>query len=482
MKPIGTVLVLSDTPGAWQKAAVTLTSLGHRLFRVVTEADALSRLADVKIDVLVAEADRETVASRLEFLGNLQGPGLDILCVLVCAPDVPIDLATIREAGVHQILRAPGDADQIALVIERGLEAREIARRHRLLARDIEVSGPANALGMPADDAPLAGEIRHFEKLVYVGEAMAELCALAREAARTSLPVLIQGEPGSGKELLARAVHYHSARREGAFIVRGCDAMEDGALAAALFAEGVSSARTAGGGGLLNAASGGTLFIDGVCNLSSASQAALLRLILACEGGGSRVPAVDIRVIAATTNPLADRVAEGAFRQDLYCRLRSFELDIPPLREREEDIPALAAFFMARYAAAMHRRILGMSTQVLEKLAAHAFPGNVRELESEIRRMVALARDGDYLTARMLSPALLASVERKHLASDSDFAPEGGTLKEKIESLEKHLVSEALARHRWNRSRVAEELGLSRVGLANKIKRYKLDGAPRRMV
>jgi two-component system response regulator HupR/HoxA len=144
------------------------------------------------------------------------------------------------------------------------------------------------------------------------------------------------------------------------------------------------------------------------------------------------------------------------------------------LRERPDDIPALAEFLAAKHSDAIGRKTLGISASALEKLMAFAFPGNVRELENEIRRMVSLTKDGEYLTTQTMSPALLAAVPRKP-ACNGGFAPEGGTLKDRVESLEKHVVAEALARHRWNQSRAADELGLSRVGLANKIRRYGLD-------
>ena len=152
---------------------------------------------------------------------------------------------------------------------------------------------------------------------------------------------------------------------------------------------------------------------------------------------------------------------------------------MPPLRDRPDDIPALAEFFAAKHSDAIGRKILGLSAGVVEKLVAFDFPGNVRELENEIRRMVALAKDGEYLTTQNLSPMLLAAPPRDAPARHG-FAPVGATLKDKVENLEKHLVREVLQRHRWNQSRAASELGLSRVGLANKIRRYDLDGADRR--
>ena len=180
-----------------------------------------------------------------------------------------------------------------------------------------------------------------------------------------------------------------------------------------------------------------------------------------------------MRIIAAANKSLRALVAAKEFRQDLYFRLCGFEMEVPPLRERPDDIPVLADFFAAKHADAICRKILGISAGVIEKLIAYDFPGNVRELESEIRRMVALARDGEYLTTQTMSQPLLAAMPARASRANG-FVPEGTSLKDMVESLEKRVIGEALLRHRWNQSRAAGELGLSRVGLANKIKRYDL--------
>ena len=166
-----------------------------------------------------------------------------------------------------------------------------------------------------------------------------------------------------------------------------------------------------------------------------------------------------MRIVAASNRPLKALAAAGKFRQDLYFRLRGFELEVPPLRERPDDIPALAEFFAAKHRDAIGRKVLGISAGALGKLTAYDFPGNVRELENEIRRMVALAKDGDYLTTESMSPAILAAAPRAPRRANG-FTPEGATLKEKVESLERQLVGEVLLRHRWNQSRAANEFGL----------------------
>jgi two-component system response regulator HupR/HoxA len=231
--------------------------------------------------------------------------------------------------------------------------------------------------------------------------------------------------------------------------------------------------------GLFRAADGGTIFLDEISDASPSFQVALLRFLQEGEVrpiGADKSERCNVRIIAAASHPLRDLVAAGKYRQDLYFGLRGFELETPPLRDRPDDIPVLAEFFAAKYSEAIGRKIFGISAGAIDRLVGFDFPGNVRELENEVRRMVELAKDGEYLTTENMSPSLLATPSRRARASKG-FVPTGATLRDKVESLEKHLVDEVLKRHRWNQSRAAGELGLSRVGLANKIKRYKIDHA-----
>ena len=182
-----------------------------------------------------------------------------------------------------------------------------------------------------------------------------------------------------------------------------------------------------------------------------------------------------LRIIAACNRPLRKLVNEGRFREDLYYRLRGFELRIPPLRERPEDIPPLVAHMLEKYGKVASRQIAGMTPDAMARLCAYSFPGNVRELEAEIRRLIALASDGEFITERHLPPdiARIAPPPIARLNNTNLILP-GQTLKEKVEALEEWLVRNTLARCNWNYTRAANELGLSRVGLANKIKRYEI--------
>ena len=480
MDSSGTVLITARTPDDWSATVELLgDEHGYRVMVTRSCAEAATIMDHMHVDLVIAE-DAPDIDGR-GLLAGLRVSHPEAIRVLALDEDCPVTATAIAAPAVYQFIRKPLDAQQIGLVVKRGLEARELARRHRLLSREFKVSGNSMLFG-ESHGVPLQRESQRFEKLVFVSEKMAELCDLARKAARSEMPILIHGETGTGKELLARAIHYSSSRRASPLLIQNCGGMPDDLLHSELFGHkigafpGAISDRL----GLFRAADGGTVFLDEISEVSPAFQISLLRFLQEGEVkplGSDQTQICDVRIIAAASPSLRTLVSAGKYRQDLYFRLRGFELEVPPLRDRPDDISVLAEFFAAKHSDAIARKILGISAGVIDKLVCFDFPGNVRELENEIRRMVALAKDGEYLTTQNLSPAVLAAPPRKPQGSGG-FVPEGATLKDKVESLEKHLVGEVLLRHRWNQSRAASELGLSRVGLANKIKRYDLDGTP----
>jgi two-component system, NtrC family, response regulator HupR/HoxA len=477
MEQAGTVLAVTSNVGAWSAPLSVLSDQhDYRVLLARSSVEAVEALSNAHVDLIIAEDGREGV----NFLSGLRISHPDIIRVLVVDANSQLSRQAVSPAAIYQFVREPLDAEQIGLLVKRALETRELARRHRLLSREFKFSGES-ILSNGRDAIALRAESHRFEKLVYVSEKMSELCELARKAAKTELPILIQGETGTGKELLARAIHYNSARRSSPLMVQNCGGVPDELLQSEMFGHkrGAFTGAISDRLGLFRAADGGTVFLDEISEVSPSFQVSLLRFLQEGEVkplGSDRTETCNVRIIAASNKPLSALVAAGKFRQDLYFRLRGFEFEVPPLRDRPDDIPALAEFLAAKHSDAIGRKTLGISASALEKLVAFEFPGNVRELENEIRRMVALTKDGEYLTTQTMSPTLLAAAPRK-LANNNRFAPEGATLKDQVESLEKHIVAEALARHRWNQSRAADELGLSRVGLANKIRRYGLDRA-----
>lgn len=472
----GTVLIVAQHDHEWAAVIEQLTDqFGYRVLIVHTGTEVTATLLGVHADLVVVEAGGN-IADGVALLTELRVTHPDIVRLLVLEADAGPASQAISQGAIFQFLRKPLDTEQVCLMIERGLETRELARRHRILSREFKFPGDAAIFG-ERQTIPLRVESQRFEKLVYVSEKMVELCDLARQAARTDLPILIQGETGTGKELLARAVHYNSLRRSSPLLVQNCGGMSDELLHSELFGHkrGAFTGAISDRLGLFRAADGGTVLLDEISEVSPSFQVSLLRFLQEGEVkplGSDRTLSCKVRVVAASNRSLKMLVGKGEFRQDLYFRLKGFEFEVPPLRDRREDIPALAEFFAAKHAEALGRKILGISAKLIEKLIAYDFPGNIRELENEIRRMVALTKDGEYLTTRHLSPAMLDAVPRRDVRAQGGFALDGTTLREQVESLERQLVRETLGRHRWNQSRAAEELGLSRLGLANKIKRY----------
>ena len=319
----------------------------------------------------------------------------------------------------------------------------------------------------------------------FVGDSPAAtfLRTAIERVATSDAKVLISGESGSGKEVVARTIHARSPRAVRPFVAVNCAGIPENLLESELFGhlKGSFTGAHRDKPGKLEMADGGTVFLDEISDVSPAFQVSLLRFLQEGEVkplGTHQTRHCNVRIIAASNQNLKELVDQKKFRRDLYYRLRGFELNIPPLRERPDDIPVLAEHAAQKYAESLHKKVPGISADALQRLKVHPFPGNVRELENEVRRMVALAGDGEFLSAKLMSPEFARLVPREARAAGPSFAEARGSVKDKVEALEMHLVAQSLLAHRWNHSRAARDLGLSRVGLANKIKRYKLDRKP----
>lgn len=451
-------------------------------YTVVTAASVAetSRLLEGhEVDLVLCDQQMPEM-SGVDFLHQLRISHPEVVRILITGYTDPHDIIkAINEAAVYQFIPKPWQPEQLQLIIKRALESCELARRHRYLSRELKFA--EDVLWKQNDRmVRLLQDIYEFDKLVFASDAMVEVCNLARKAAVTDLPVLIQGETGTGKELMSRAVHFFSGRKSFPFLAQNCGAFPDELLHSELFGHkrGAFTGAISDRLGLFPAADGGTVFLDEISEVSPSFQVSLLRFLQEGEVkplGTNQTRQCNIRIIAATNRPLAELVQQGKFRRDLYYRLRGFEINIPPLRERRDDIPVLAEHAVHKYAESINRKIAGIGSEVIQRLKAYAFPGNVRELENEMRRMVAMAEDGEILTVKHMSPDLARLTAPPDKVLPTDFLAGAGTLKERVEALEMHLVTQTLLKHKWNHSRAARELGLSRVGLANKVRRYKLD-------
>jgi transcriptional regulator with PAS, ATPase and Fis domain len=314
-----------------------------------------------------------------------------------------------------------------------------------------------------------------YDNMIGKSKPMQTLYTLLDKIKTADSTVMIQGENGTGKELIAKAIHYNSVRKDKPFVIQNCSAFNDNLLESELFGhiKGSFTGAVKDKKGLFEAADKGTFFLDEIGDTSPQMQVKLLRVLQ--EGtftpvGSTEMRKVDVRIIAATNRNLKEMVEAGTFREDLYYRLNVINIRVPSLRERKEDIPLLSEFFLQKAAdKGAPKKIL--TKRALEKLYDYPWPGNVRELQNEVERIVVLSGSETKLTADMLSPKILEVGEKAKVQG----ARVHGKLKDALEELERDLIKEGLRRTGWNKSRLAKELGISRAGLIMKVEKYGLD-------
>lgn len=316
-----------------------------------------------------------------------------------------------------------------------------------------------------------------YDNMIGKSKPMQNLYALLDKIKTADSTVLIQGENGTGKELIAKAIHYNSQRKDKAFVIQNCSAFNDNLLESELFGhvKGSFTGAIRDKKGLFEMADKGTFFLDEIGDTSPTMQVKLLRVLQ--EGtfipvGAVESRRVDTRIIAATNRNLKEMVEAGTFREDLYYRLNVINIHVPSLRDRKEDIPFLAEFFLNKAQSANGsgpKKIL--TKRAFEKLYDYAWPGNVRELQNEMERLIVLAGAESKITADMLSPKILELGDKTKVQG----ARLHGKLKDALEDLERDMIREGLRRTGWNKSKLAKELGISRAGLIMKVEKYGLD-------
>jgi Nif-specific regulatory protein len=311
-----------------------------------------------------------------------------------------------------------------------------------------------------------------FDSIIGESAPMKEVFSQLQKVLDTRATVCIEGETGTGKELIASAIHYQSKRGEKMFVAQNCAAMPENLLESELFGHKKGSFTSADSDkkGLFEIADNGTLFLDEVGEMPLSLQAKLLRVLQ--EGtirpvGATTEHQVDVRIICATNRDLAAEVEKGTFRQDLYYRLMVFPIRLPPLRDRVDDIPLLAEHFLRRYCQEYGVNVAGFSQEALDAMAAYNWPGNIRELENEIQRLVIQCDPNAWIEVSDLSARL-----RKVEGTLARIAPKKGTLKEMMGQVERWLLAEALRDHDGNKTRTAQTLGITREGLHKKLSKY----------
>ncbi|MBI5501552.1 MAG: sigma 54-interacting transcriptional regulator [Deltaproteobacteria bacterium] len=312
-------------------------------------------------------------------------------------------------------------------------------------------------------------ERRQLRGIIGKSAPMNEVSRQIEKVVDTRVTVLIEGETGTGKELVASAVHYQSRRRDKLFVAQNCAALPENLLESELFGHkrGAFTGADHDKKGLFEIADGGTLFLDEVSEMPVALQGKLLRALQDGEFrplGGTQARRVDVRVVAATNRKLEECVKNGSFREDLYYRLRVFPIRVPPLRERKDDIPLLVDFFLRKYGREFGKEVRGISAAAMESLRHHDWPGNVRELENEVQRLVIQIEPGDEIR-----PEHISSRVRRVDALVGEIAPQGSSLHEMMDDVERWILRRTLEETGGNRTAAAKKLGISREGLHKKL-------------
>ena len=310
-----------------------------------------------------------------------------------------------------------------------------------------------------------------FKDVIGSSEPMLRMFELIEKVIHTPTTVLIQGETGTGKELIARVIHYNGPLKDHPFVAENCGALPEGLLESELFGhiKGSFTGAISNKKGLFEMADGGTIFLDEIGEMSPLMQIKLLRVLQ--EGqfrpvGDNKTRKINVRVIAATNKNLSEEIAKGNFREDLYYRINVFQITPPPLRERREDIPSLASHFLKKYASRLNKPTPSLPPHTIDLLTRYNWPGNVRELENEMERALTMAAGGDFLHVDLLSTKIKG--KRTTNAGEIIETP-SGSLKDAVKQVEKRMIFEALNESGGNRSQAAKSLGLSRQGLLNKI-------------
>ena len=422
--------------------------------------EALKRIEERAIDVVVLDIMMPQI-DGMEVLQRVKEAHPEIEVVMVTGLSQVDTAVRSMKLGAFDYLPKPFDPDELKQVVERALE------RRRLLRED---AGP--------DATP--GRYR-FENIVGSSPRMQEVFRLVAKCAPTSTTILLTGESGTGKEVVARAIHYNSLRKDDPFVAVDCTALSENLLESELFGHvnGAFTGAIVSKRGLFDVASGGTLFLDEIGNLPLAIQAKLLRVVQEREFkavGDTRTQSANVRLVAATNKDLRAMVVQGTFREDLFYRINFFPIRLPPLRERRDDVPALAYHFLREHGRELGKEADGISEDAMNVLQQYDWPGNVRELQNAVQRALILCAD------KMIRVAHVAGALGGSEAEQADVPRTGDELKrskkaareKSVEAIEKAFVLEALKRNAWNVTRSAEETGMQRTNFQALMKKHHI--------
>jgi two-component system response regulator AtoC len=455
------LLLIEDEASLREAIAEQLADHGYEVDQADSGEAAIARLADFAYDIIITDLRLPGIDGSAVVEAAV-GRYPDLIAIVVTGYGTLKDAVDAIKRGARDFVSKPFQIDELLHVLDSALEQRRLRSENAYLRAQLE-------------------ERYRFEGVVGKSRAMAHLFQLLETVAATNSTLLIAGETGTGKEVVARAIHHNSPRRVHRFVALNCSAIPETLLEAELFGHvrGAFTGAVANRLGRLEQAHKGTLFLDEVGTMSAALQMKLLRVLQEREFervGDSHTTRVDVRVIAATNNDLGRMVADGLFREDLFYRLNVIPVQLPSLRERKEDIPLLVQHFLEKFGAdrVSSRPGVTVSQEAMRRLMAYAWPGNVRQLENAIERAFALSVGRSQIEVRDLPPEVQQA--RELALSPAITLPEDGIdLPRFVATIERELIQRSLERTGGNKERAAKLLNLKRTTLVEKLKRTSRD-------
>jgi len=495
MTTLPTILVVDDE----QRSLESLYRILDDDFDIktaLTIQEAEQILQQEWVQVILCD-QRMPELTGVEFLKQVREKWPDVIRMIISGYTDSNDIIhALNDAGIYQYISKPWHPDKLIPLLKNACQMYDLQRQNESLSVELKrlskhVDESITARREKLRDNYLlkdllkdqlsanGGESRNDGIVRTPGSSMNDVCEKISRVAPYDISVLLAGESGTGKELAARKLHYNSLRWDKAFVVENCGALPDELLESELFGykRGAFTGAIEDRIGLFERANGGTVFLDEIGDVSPAFQVKLLRVLQEGEIrplGSGKTRHVDVRIIAATNKHLETEVREGRFREDLYYRLAAVTIALPSLRERKIDIPVLASELLENAMHNLAKQVKGFSDEALVCMQAYHWPGNVRELQNEINHMLIMSNEEE-LGADLLSSRVLHATPQEEIDSLGNLADLEGSLKDRVEALEARILRETLIRLRWNKSRAAKELGLSRVGLRGKLERYGLE-------
>ena len=451
------ILVVDDEQSMRDFLAIMLKKDGHEVVTAENGNDALKAVQAEIFDLVITDVKMPGI-DGIEVLKTIKDISSETVVIMVTAFATTETAIEAMKLGAYDYIIKPFKVDELKLIISNSLEKRHLIKENILLKREI---------------TSRAG----FENFIGKSEPMQKVFSLITQVAATNSTVLIMGESGTGKELVAKAVHFNSPRKGGPFVTVNCGALPETLLESELFGymKGSFTGATSNKQGLFESANGGTIFLDEISATTPALQVKLLRVLQEREFmrvGGTTAIKVDVHIIAASNRDLQSEVAKGSFREDLYYRLNVIPIVLPPLRERKEDIPILAEYFLSKYARKDGDRTGNkrFDAEAMKFLLNYQWPGNVRELENLIERLVIMTPDDTMHLADI--PDSLKSHQPNSGMMAVDLPPEGLNLEMLLENAERSLLRKALERSGGVKTEAAKLLGLSFRSFRHRLQKY----------